>query len=105
VEDAPACIAKDGSVYRFDRQVLSDFSDKLTDDEREQLRLPITLTFQMELSDSCYVTDRTASAVLSRLEDFGPAYKYRDGRMLMPASLGVSLVRKYGRMIQRLFLP
>jgi hypothetical protein len=63
------------------------------------------MTFQMELSDLCYITDRTASMVLRRLENFGPAYKYREGRMLMPASLGLSLIRKYGKLIQRLFLP
>jgi uncharacterized protein (UPF0216 family) len=104
-EDAPSCKAKDGSEYRFERQGLSGFADELTDDERESLRLPITLTFQMGLSDFCYIADETASMVLRRLEDFGPAYKYRQGRMLMPASLGLSLIRKYGRLIQRLFLP
>ena len=104
-EDAPACTAKDGSSYRFDSSDLHGFASRLTDEEKESLRLPITMTFQTDLPDSCYVSDSVASAILSRLEDFGPAYRYRDGRMLMPASLGLSLIRKYGRLIQRLFLP
>ena len=104
-EDTPACTAKGGSPYRFDKQRLHDFADKLTEDEKENLRLPITLTFNVRLSDSCYITDETASAVLRRLEGFGPAYKYRNGKMWMPASLGMHLIRKYGRMIQRFFLP
>jgi len=102
-EDTPTCTAKDSSPYRFDKQRLHDLADKLT--EKEKLRLPITLTFNVKLSDYCYITDETASAVLRRLEDFGPAYKYRDGRMWMPASLGMHLIRKYGRIIQRFFLP
>lgn len=39
------------------------------------------------------------------LQEDTPAYKYRDGRMWMPASLGMHLIRKHGRIIQRSFLP
>jgi uncharacterized protein (UPF0216 family) len=104
-EDAPACTAKDGSSYRFDKRNLHDFAEKLTEDEREKLMLPMTLTFTLSLSDSCYLTDETASAVLRRLEGFGSAYRCRDGKMWMPASLGMHLIRKYGRIIQRFLLP
>lgn len=51
-EDAPACTAKDGSPYRFDKRRLHIFADELTEDEKENLRLPITLTFNVRLSDS-----------------------------------------------------
>ena len=77
----------------------------MIENEKENIRLPITLIFNVKLSDYCCFTDETASAVLRRLEDFGPAYKYRDSRMWMPASLGMHLIRKHGRMIQRFFLP
>jgi uncharacterized protein (UPF0216 family) len=102
-EDTPACTVKDGSPYRFDKQRPQNLADKLI--EKEKLRLPITLTFNVGLSDYCCFTDETASAVLRRLEDFGPAYKHRDGRMWMPASLGMHIIRKQGRIIQRSFLP
>lgn len=104
-EDTPACTAKDGSPYRFDKQRPHNLTDKLIENEKEKLRLPITLTFNVKLSDYCNITDETASAVLRRLEDFGPAYKYRDGRMWMLASLGMHLTRKHGRIIQRFLLP
>lgn len=104
-EDVPSCEAKDGSSYRFNRKALVDFATSLTDDEKERLRLPITLTFNTKLADHCYIADELASRILRKLENFGPAYQYEDGRMWLPASLGLHLTRKYGTIIQRFFLP
>lgn len=104
-EDIPSCKAKDGSSYRFDREVLVDFATSLTADEKGSLRLPITLTFNTKLPDHCYIGDELASRILRRLENFGPAYQYKDDRMWLPASLGLHLARKYGAIIQRFFLP
>lgn len=104
-EDAPSCETKDGSSYRFDRELLVDLASSLTDDEKESLRLPITLTFNTKLPDHCYIADELASRILRRLENFGPAYQYEDDRMWLPASLGLELTRKYGTIIQRFFLP
>jgi uncharacterized protein (UPF0216 family) len=104
-EDAPSCKTKDGSSYRFDREVLVDFANSLTEDEKDNLRLPITLTFNTKLPDHCYIADELTSRILRRLETFGSAYQYKDDRMWLPASLGIHLTRKYGTIIQRFFLP
>ncbi|MFQ6128048.1 MAG: DUF61 family protein [Thermoplasmata archaeon] len=104
-EDDPSCKARDGSSYRFDREYLNEFANLLTEEERGSLRLPITLTFDVKLPDHCYITDELASTILRRLENFGPAYQYQEGKMWMPASIGLHLIRKYGHIIQRLFLP
>ncbi|MFQ5909197.1 MAG: DUF61 family protein [Thermoplasmata archaeon] len=104
-EDVPVCEAKNGSSYRFNREGLLEFVNPLTEDEKENLELPITLTFNVKLPDYCYITDELASTILRRLHDFGIAYQYKDGKMWMPASIGLHLLRRYGRIIQRLFLP
>lgn len=69
-EDTPACTVKDGSPYRLDKQRLQNLADKLI--EKEKLRLPITLTFNVKLSDYCNITDETSSAILRRLEVSDP---------------------------------
>ncbi|MFQ6106955.1 MAG: DUF61 family protein [Thermoplasmata archaeon] len=104
-DEIPACEAMDGSPYRFDREGLHDFAKQLTEEEMESLKLPITLTFSVRLSDYCYITDDHASVILRRLEGFGRAYQYKDGKMWLPTSVGFHLLRKYGRIIQRFFLP
>ena len=43
--------------------------------------------------------------MLRRLESFGPAYNFKDGKMWIPASIGLDILRRYGLIIQRLFLP
>lgn len=103
--EVPSCRARDDSAYRFDKQALHDFAGRLTEEEVMNLRLHITLSFSMGVPDHCYISDGVASEVLRRLENFGPAYRFKNGKMWMPASVGLDLLRRYGRIIQRLFLP
>ena len=42
--------------------------------------------------------------MLRRLESFGPAFPFRDGRMHLPLSLGVDLVSRYRGALQQVFL-
>ncbi|MEE9600183.1 MAG: hypothetical protein V3W22_00580 [Thermoplasmata archaeon] len=43
--------------------------------------------------------------MLRRLEGFGKAYPFRDGRMWLPYSIGFELVRKYPTAFQGIFAP
>lgn len=104
-QERPTCLTKEGEEYEFDRGVLLRFAAVTNDEEREKLRLPITLYFETGAGDHCRVDDELASKVLRRLEGFGRAYPFRDGRMWLPYSIGVELTMKYPTAFQRLLLP
>jgi len=88
----------------MDKAVLVRLSGSVEQGESDALRLPITLLFASDLEDACYLTDEVAAAVLRRAEGFGPAFPFREGRMVLPASLGVDLVSRYKGAIQQVFL-
>lgn len=103
-EPRPRVQARDGTDVEFDRSALEAMAAVCTEDERGQLRLPVTVRFPADVEDSAYLTDELASAILRRIEGWGEAYPYRDGRMWLPRSLAVDLILRYGGTIQRLFL-
>ena len=55
-----------------------------------------------DVEDAAYVTDELAADVLHRLEGWGEAYVYRDGKMWLPQSLAVDILLRYGGALQRL---
>jgi uncharacterized protein (UPF0216 family) len=104
-EGNPQCTTRDGDPYHFDKEVLEKFATVTSKDERAQLSLPVTLRFHVEPEDHCTLDDALAAEVLRRLEGFGKAYPFRDGKMWLPSSLGLELILKYRTAIQRLFVP
>ena len=103
-EASPACVTRAGDPWPIDRAVLERIAARCGPGEAEALRLPIRLHFSGELPDACYLTDPVAGEVLRRLESFGPAFPFRDGRMHLPLSLGVDLVSRYRGALQQVFL-
>lgn len=103
-EPRPHVVARDGTEVELERSALEAMAAVCTEDERERLRLPITIRFPADVGDSAYMADDLASAVLHRVEGWGEAYPHRDGRTWLPRSLAVDLILRYGATIQRLFL-
>jgi len=101
-EAKPQFTTRDGEPYIFDLGILKRLAAVLR--EGEDLQLPITLHFSTIAKDSSYASDETAAEVLRRLEEFGEAYPYRDGKMRLPNSLAYTLLLKYPTAIQGLFL-
>lgn len=104
-EERPHCLTREGEERPFDPDVLLRLAAVTSEEERSRLRLPITLTFSAEAGDECRVDDDLAGEVLRRLEKFGKAYPVRDGRMWLPSSLGVDLLRRYPTAFQRMLVP
>jgi uncharacterized protein (UPF0216 family) len=103
-EERPACRTREGEEWPMDPAVLRRLSGSVEAGEADALRLPIALVFASDLEDACYLTDGVAAAVLRRAEGFGPAFPFREGRMVLPASLGADLVSRYRGAIQQVFL-
>ncbi len=103
-EGRPSCRTRDGNEWPIERDALERLSSVTREGEADALRLPIALHFPSDLENACYLSDGVAAAVLRRAEGFGPAFPFRDGRMYLPASLGVDLVSRYKGAIQQVFL-
>ncbi|HKZ89307.1 MAG TPA: DUF61 family protein [Thermoplasmata archaeon] len=102
-EDSPACRTREGGTHPFDRDVLTRVRGALDSEEAETLRLPITLFVSGDVDDSASLRDGPAAKVLRTLESFGAAFPFRDGRMYLPHSLALDLVRRYGGVLQIAF--
>ena len=61
-------------------------------------------SLQSLLRDDASLIDALAAEILRRLEGWGAAYPYRDGKVWLPQSLAVDLLLRYGGALQRLML-
>ena len=99
-EPHPACVTREGDEHPIDREVLDRFARELTRDEADALRLPITLMVRGDWEDSVLLTDELAAKALRAVEKFDRAFPFRDGRMVVPHSLAVDVVRRLGGAVQ-----
>jgi len=102
-EDRPACRTREGEEHTFDPAALERMAGVLSAAEAEALRLPIIVFVTGDLEDSAYLSDELAAKAIRALEQFGPAFPYRGGRMHLPHSLAVDLARRSGGTIQLAF--
>lgn len=102
-EPRPACRTREGEEYAFDREALARLAAVLSRDEAERIRLPLTLLVSGDLADTASLADEIGAKALRALEKFDRAFPYRDGRMLLPHSLAVDLVRRHGGVLQLAF--
>lgn len=102
-EPTPACRSREGEDHPFDPAALHRLARALTREEVESLRLPMTVFVTGDLEDSAYVSEELAAKALRAIENFGPAFPFRGGRMYLPHSLAVDLVRRSGGTMQLAF--
>jgi uncharacterized protein (UPF0216 family) len=103
VESEPACRTREGDAHPFDRAALDRLAAVLTPGEAETLRLPLTLILSGDSDDSAYLTDELGAKALRAIERFDRAFPFRGGRMALPHSLAVDLVRRLGGVVQLAF--
>jgi len=101
-EPEPACRTRDDALHPFEPQALARFAAVLTPDEATALRLPLTLLVLGD-SDEARLTDELGAKALKMIEKFDRAFAFRDGRMALPHSLAVDLVRRHGGVLQLAF--
>jgi len=101
-ETEPACRTREGDLHPFAPNALARFASVLARDEADALRLPLTLTVRGE-SDDAILTDELGAKALRAVEKFDQAFRFRDGRMAVPQSLAVDMVRRHGGVLQLAF--
>lgn len=104
-EVEPQAVTREGEPYLFGAGELARLETATTREEQGRLRLPITLRFHFDLENQCSLDDELATAVFRRLEGFGKAYPFREGRAWLPYALGLDLVRRYPTVLQRVLVP
>lgn len=102
-ETRPTCRTREGEEHAFEPGALERLAHVLNDRDTQALRLPITLFVTGDLADSAYLSEELAAKAVRAVEGFGPAFPYREGRMYLPHSLAVDLVRRSGGTIQLAF--
>ena len=101
-EREPACRTREGNLHTFEPEALARFAAVLSVDEAADLRLPLTLLVRGD-TDDARLTDELGAKALRAVEKFGPAFPFRDGRMALPHSLAIDLVRRHGGVLQIAF--
>ncbi len=101
-EPEPECRTREGDPHPFDRAALDRLAAVLSPGEADELRLPLTLVASGD-SDSAYLTDELGAKALRAVEHFDRAFPFRDGRMALPHSLAMDLVRRHGGAVQLAF--
>ncbi len=102
-EPDPACRTREGDAHPFDRAALDRLAAVLTRDDAERLRLPLTLIVSGDSEDSAYLTDELGAKALRAIEKFDRAFLFLDGRMSVPHSLAIDVVRRHGGTLQIAF--
>ncbi|MFQ5986630.1 MAG: DUF61 family protein [Thermoplasmata archaeon] len=103
-EEHPRTTTREGESYAFDKKVLQGLAAVTSDEERDRLRLPITLRFHADLENQASVEARLAATVLRRLAGVERAYPFREGRAWFPYSLGLEFLLQYPTAVQRILL-
>ncbi len=102
-ESQPACRTREGDEHTFERDALERLARVLAPADVGALRLPITVFVTGDLEDTAYVGEDLAAKALRAVENFGAAFPFRDGRMYLPHSLAVDIVRRSGGTVQLAF--
>lgn len=103
--DGPYCLTREEERHVFDKGILVKLAASIPREKHPQLKLPITLSFDLKVRNECYIADEIAAEAIRELEGYGRVYQFRDGKMWLPYSIGMELIRKYKGAIQQLFLP
>jgi uncharacterized protein (UPF0216 family) len=101
----PVCKTREGGEYLFDKEVLEKVADNLPFYRHEELRLPINLHRDMKSDNQCYISDEIAAWVLRKMEGYEDAYRYRDGKMWLPESVAMDIVKRYPTIFQMVVFP
>lgn len=97
-EQEPAAEARDGSVHRFEPEVLERLADQLSPIARVDLKLPITFYLSHKTDDSCYVADDGAIEALQQL-GIGQA-EPRKGKLWMGTAVARGFAKEWPTVAQ-----
>ncbi len=99
-EENPVGTTRGGGEHPFDREALSRLGDGLPGEVREALKIPILFFVDMDVRDSCYLTDEIALRALQVHGDLGGGRRLSGGRLWVARPIAFAISRKYPTAIQ-----
>ncbi|HTY53511.1 MAG TPA: DUF61 family protein [Methanomicrobiales archaeon] len=99
-EESPRARTRGGGEYHFDPKVLAALGERLPADLSASLKLPILFVFDMDVPDSCYLTDGTAVLALQALGDLGAGRRLSGGKVWVSRAIAFAINRKYPAFVQ-----
>ena len=93
-EENPGARTKGGGDYHFSRETLATLGERLNEETRKALKLPIIFFFDMDIRDSCYLTDEIAVQALQALGDLGEGRRLTKGRLWVARAIAYAIARK-----------
>ena len=98
-EDCPQTVAKDGSIYYFNKDALlrleKDLPEKL-----HTIKLPISFYISLDVRGSAYVGDNSSLMVLKHLGEAPDDAKLIEGRYWMSKILVTDMMKRFPTIIQ-----
>lgn len=99
-EESPATVTKTGRDYRFRKDIVRSFGERLPLPFHAKLRLPILFYFDSRVHDSCFLVDEPAFRALVQLGELSPLREMEAGRLWVGKPIIFSLMRSYPTLIQ-----
>jgi uncharacterized protein (UPF0216 family) len=99
-EEDPKAVTRGGGEYHFSRETLATLAGRLPEGTRRTLKLPLLFFSDMDVRDSCYLTDETAVEALRALGDLGEGRRVTGGRLWIARAIAFSIARKYPTAVQ-----
>jgi len=99
-EENPRGVTRGGGGHPFDRDALSGLAEGLPEEIRKGLSLPILFFVDVDVPDSCYLTDETALRALQAHGELGEGRRIREGRLWVSRAIAYAIARKYPTLVQ-----
>ncbi len=99
-EESPSARTKSGKEYPFNHQALKTLWDQVPPDIRDRLKVPLLFHFDMDVPDSCYITDEVAIKALQSLGEISLLRTPQKGRVWVSRAIVYAMMRKYPTIIQ-----
>lgn len=98
-EECPQTVAKDESVYYFNKDALLRLEKELPE-KLHSIKLPISFYISLDVRGSTYVGDNSSLMVLKHLGEAPEDAKLIDGRYWIGKALANDLMKRYPTIIQ-----
>jgi uncharacterized protein (UPF0216 family) len=99
-EESPSAKTKGGKEHAFDRNVLRTLQEQLPPEIQDRLKIPILFYFNIDVPDSCYLTDEIAVTALQGLGEISLLRIPRNGKIWVSRPIVYAMMRKYPSIIQ-----
>jgi uncharacterized protein (UPF0216 family) len=98
-EKAPQTVAKDGSVYYFNKDALMRLEKELPE-KLHNIRLPISFYTSLDVKGSVYVAEKASLSALKHLGEVPKDAELVDGRYWMSKALVTDMMKRLPTIVQ-----